>query len=310
MVALAAMLAAPFTPAAGQMDVLVVLSKPEKAYAEVAESLKTTLMRDPLAKVSVNVTTLSDADWKLQAGKAAHFTVIVTVGAQAAIETTALQPKAVVLHTLIPRHTYLEITRTAAPAARRGATSAIYLDQPLARQLELVRQALPAHRRLAAVLGPAALDQLNELRTQAKDKGFELGVERITEAGQLQPALHRLLEEHDVLLSLADSLVFNSGTIHHLLLTSYRYRVPVVGLSRSYVEAGALLAVYSSPEQIGRQAAEIVLGLSGAAPALPAPQYPRYFSVAINNRVASSLGLRLPDEAELERRLQPTKNRH
>jgi hypothetical protein len=304
MVALAAMLTATLTPAAGPVDVLVVLSKPEKAYVEVAESLKTTLMRDPLAKISVVVTTLSDADWKLQAGKAARLTVIVTVGAQAAIETTALQPKVAVLHTLIPRHTYNEITRTAAPAARRGATSAVYLDQPLARQLELIRQALPMHRRLAAVLGPTSLDQLNELRTQAKNKGFELDIEKITEAEQLQPALRRLLEEHEVLLSLADSLVFNSSTIHHLLLTSYRYRVPVVGLSRSYVEAGALLAVYSTPEQIGRQAAEIVLGLSGAAPTLPAPQYPKYFSVAINRRVAASLELRLPDETEIERHLR------
>lgn len=310
MVALAALLATTLTPAAGPMGVLVILSKPEKAYVDVAESLKTTLTRDPQRqdKVSVDVTTLSDADWKLLTGKATR--VIVTVGTQAAIETTALQPKAVVLHALIPRHTYNEITRTAAPAARRGATSAIYLDQPLARQLELVRQALPAHRRLAAVLGPASFDQLNELRTQAKDKGFELGIERITEAEQLQPALRRLLEDHDVLLSLADSLVFNSGTIHHLLLTSYRYRVPVVGLSRSYVEAGALLAVYSSPEQIGRQAAEIVLGLSGAPLALPAPQYPKYFSVAINSRVTGSLGLRLPEEAELERRLLPPAPRH
>jgi ABC-type uncharacterized transport system substrate-binding protein len=215
-----------------------------------------------------------------------------------------------VLHTLLPRHTYNEITRTATPAPRRGATSAIYLDQPLARQLELIRQALPVHRRLAAVLGPTSLDQLNELRTQAKNKGFELDIEKITEAEQLQPALHRLLDDHDVLLSLADSLVFNSGTIHHLLLTSYRYRVPVVGLSRSYVEAGALLAVYSSPEQIGRQAAEIVLGLSGAPLALPAPQYPKYFSVAVNSRVAGSLGLRLPEEAELERRLLPPAPRH
>ena len=113
-----------------------------------------------------------------------------------------------------------------------------------------------------------------------------------------------LLENSDVLLSLPDPLVFNSGTIHHLLVATYHQKIPVIGFSRAFVEAGALLAVYSTPAQTGRQAAEIVQQvLRTPVRALPPPQYPKYFAIAVNRRVAASLGLEVPDEQTLLNRL-------
>ena len=107
-----------------------------------------------------------------------------------------------------------------------------------------------------------------------------------------------------MLLALPDPLAFNRNTAQSLFLTSYRYRDPVLGYSRSMTRAGALLSLHSSPAQIGRQTAEWVTHALITVPVhLPAPAYPAYFSISINEQVARSLGFTLPSAAELEKRL-------
>jgi hypothetical protein len=69
------------------------------------------------------------------------------------------------------------------------------------------------------------------------------------------------------------------------------------------VSAGALLAVFSTPAQIGRQLGEELVALAEESGPLPPPRHPRYFSVEVNARVARSLGLTVPSAAVLERRL-------
>jgi putative tryptophan/tyrosine transport system substrate-binding protein len=283
-------------------DVLVVLSKAEGAYVQMTDGLRAALSKRNGTAPELVVTTLADTHWReLARSGGRRFPLIVSVGTQAAREIAAVTPPAAVLHTLIPRLAYLEIARTTS-----GSTSAIFIDQPLARQMDLIREALPDRHRIAAVLGPSTMDQRQDLRHLAHNRGLQIETEQVANADELLPALNRVLPDADVLLSVADPLIFNSNTIHHLLLTTYREHVPVIGLSRAYVDAGALAAVYSSPEQIGRQAGEIVLAWPGGRAALPAPQYPRYFAVAVNQRVAASLGLHIDDEATLLRRMQPS----
>jgi ABC-type uncharacterized transport system substrate-binding protein len=125
------------------------------------------------------------------------------------------------------------------------------------------------------------------------------------DAALLNP-LEKILAQSDILLAIPDPRVLNSRTAQSLLLTSYRYRDPVVGYSRSLTTAGALLGLHSSPEDLGRQTAEWLAGLDDAPTLrLPAADYPRYFSVSVNAQVARSLGFGLPDAtrlaAELER---------
>ncbi len=289
---------------AAEKTVLVLLSKEQPEYQEVANSLRQTLAQQAGLGVEVNVAALADGVRRLTENADAPPSMVVTVGTHAA-KLTALQHGSVpILHTLLPRQAYLELARGRGQDRTRRHT-AIYVDQPLRRQLNLVGFALPEHTRVAAILGPATAALEGELVGAARDRDLDLHVRRLTSPTDLIPLLSEALEESDVLLSLPDPMVFNSGTLHHLLIATYHHKVPVVGFSRAFVEAGALLAVYSTPAQTGRQAAEIVRqALQAPARPLPPPQYPKYFAVAVNRRVAASLGLDIPDEQTLLNRLQ------
>lgn len=225
--------------------------------------------------------------------------VVVAVGSEAAkaVSTEALRQP--VLHTLLPRESYEAL---AAPAGG-GRNSAIYLDQPVRRQMALLAEALPDWGRVAILAGPNSQELVARLETAAREFQLLVAIERITSDRDIYPALQRLLGERAMLLAVPDSVIFNSFTIQNILLTSYRSRAPLVGFSAAYVRAGALLGLYSTPTQIGEQTADAVKDvLDGGA--LPPPQAPRAFEIGINQNVARSLGITLKPESEIAARMQ------
>jgi len=115
--------------------------------------------------------------------------------------------------------------------------------------------------------------------------------------------LREILPEVDVLLLVPDGIAFHAGNARNVLLTTYRYRVPVVGFSQGLSKAGAVAAVYSSPEQIGRQGARMAMRWRPESGDLPPPQHADEFSISFNPYVARSLGIVLPDAAETGRKL-------
>lgn len=189
-------------------------------------------------------------------------------------------------------------------AARAGREIyAVVLDQPLTRYLNLVRLALPQCQRIGVLLSPATSGQLRTLEKLAAEKDLSISVAWIFDESKFISQLERLLAQSDVLLALPDAVVHNRNTVQPLLLTTYRAGVPVVGYSEAYRQAGALLALYSTPAQLARQTAELAWQLSQGRGA-PRHQAPRDFSVSVNDTVARSLGLSIPTGETLRERLK------
>lgn len=229
--------------------------------------------------------------------------LVVSIGLAAGEAVLRASPPVPVLCAFLPRSSYEQLRRRLPPGVGPASGTALFVDQPPERQLRLLRLALPRARRVGVVLGPDSRGEEPRLREAAAAAGLGLDAERIADERELVGAAHRLLGRTDALLAVPDRLVSNRHTLPGVLLTAYRHGKPVVGYSAAYVSAGALLAVVSTPEQLGRQLGEMLVALAAAPPLLPPPQYPRYFSVQVNERVARSLGVLLPPASELARRL-------
>ena len=277
--------------------VTVVLSEDAAPYQEVYQVIRAYLDDTPhdasrVYAEGLTTTSLNDAR------------LAVAVGVGAAEALAALPERPPVLAILVPRTWYVKTGRARLSAGGRRGQSAIYLDQPFERQALLIRLALPDVRRVGVLLSAEQSGVIGELDDALRAQRLSLVYATLTGDERLITPLETVLSEADLLLALPDPLVFNRNTAQSLFLTSYRYRDPVLGYSRSLTRAGALLSLHSSPAQIGRQAAEWVKSaLQEGSVRLPPPAYPRYFSVSINDQVASSLGVTLPSEADLEKRL-------
>jgi hypothetical protein len=220
----------------------------------------------------------------------------VSIGSRATRLIDELVPQGPVLHLLIPSGSH------PLPSA---VHSAIYIDQPWQRQLDLIRLALPGVDRIGVLLGSTAREQRLAIEQAVKARQWQTQIGLVPESGSYLGPLRRLLEQSEVLLAVPDQQVYNRQNLQGILLTSYRREVPMIGFSPGYVRAGALAAVYSTPEQIALQAAQWIAALLAEhTGVLPPPSHPLYFSVAVNHQVARSLGLRVPQEGDLLRDLQ------
>lgn len=274
-------------PAAAASDVALILSERTAPYLEAAEAVRAAL--DPQADVAI----LGPGEIGTLAARPPR--LAIPLGAQALKATVEAELRAPLLAALVLRPTF-EALAERGPRRAYPAT-AVFLDQPPARHLDLLRAALPDRRRVGLLLGPESAGQADALRVAAKERGLALSIVRVGGPDEIYGALQRLLPDADVLLAVPDPAVWGAGTIQNILRTLYREGLPLVAFSAAYVKAGATLAVHSTPEQVGRQAGLAARQFLAGRP-LPAPQHPQQFNVAVNRPVVRSLGLAVPgDEA-------------
>jgi len=275
----------------------VVSSNKVAAYQEASDALTQELMRNSVARqdmLTVNSTDLPESSACMQDAR-----VIVSLGTEALRQVMGRGLRTAVIAGLIPRISFEQVMADAGKKAAANVT-AVYLDQPFARQLDLLRLALPKSRRVGVVWGPDSVAQQPALAAAAQARGLELVEVTVAEGAALIGVLNQALRDADVLLAVADNTVYNSSTAAPILLTSYRARTPVLAFSPAYVKAGALLAVHTTPTQSGNQLAGMAQYFLQNG-ALPASQYPADFSVSANDYVARSLGLAIDAKALAER---------
>lgn len=279
------------------VTVVIVSSERSPAYAQAAQALVSELERNGGSRYEMLLLTATEF---AGAGNLRP-KLFVALGAQAAQALAQAALPAPVLCALLPRSSFERVLRSSGRKAS-SQFSALYLDQPLSRQLGLIQLALPEARRIGVLWGQESQAQASALNALAQARGLSLLAASVEQDEKLFPALKAVLQDADVLLALADPQVFNSSSIQNILLTSFRAKVPLVAFSPAYVQAGALLALHVTPEQIGQQAATLAAAVLQGKALSATPLYSQDFSVAVNEHVARSLGLML-DAAALRTRL-------
>ncbi|HEY1182132.1 MAG TPA: ABC transporter substrate binding protein [Rhodocyclaceae bacterium] len=271
--------------------VWIAISEGSADYGAVAEEVRNSLLRAD-AQVDVSIRPWTE----VAQGGAAQVKLIVSVGSPAFVGLAEASAngrigRTPLLASLLPRSVF--------EAQRRkmtGPVTAVVLDQPAVRQMALLRYAFPNMRRVGVMLGPDSLWSQSQFDKAAADLGLQANIYTVGGDADIYPTLRRVLEENDLLLAVPDTTVYNGGTIQNVLLASYRQRVPLIGFSPAYVRAGAMLALYSTPRQIGSQTARMARSLLAETP-VPALQMPAEFVVSVNVNVARSLGFRLSEDA-------------
>lgn len=174
--------------------------------------------------------------------------------------------------------------------------TALYRDQPLSRQLRLAKLLLPDLKR-AAVLRSAGESILINRELQRE---LNVTVSEVTVGSHPDwlKLLSLSLRDNDVLLGVDDPAIYNSETLRSILLTSYRHGKGLVGPSRAFVNAGSLASCYTSTDQYLQQVVDMVSTIVRQH-RLPDPQFPKNFRVTVNQQVATSLNISIPDETTL-----------
>lgn len=277
---------------------VVIVSNSELAYhSNFAETFRKHFRQANPEAVVVSIDTRDEDVAKQLKNPLIRPQLVVAVGKTASTLVSHSRYIAPVLYTLISRDTHRLLPPT--PHA-----SALYIDQPIARTLGLIRSALPEVHRISTLLGPQSQGLGEAIETAAQALSLEAHLHRIDRARELNTALYQAFNEGEVFVSFPDPLVVNRQTAKNIILSAYLKHIPIVGYSESLVKAGALMAVYSTPRQLAVQAAQISTRLLTEPDTLrQGPFYPEDFSVAVNYQVARAFGLNIDSQERLKARL-------
>ena len=272
---------------------IVVLSGQDlKPYQEVLAGLQQSLTKQGI-NLSIEVHSLQGNQSKTQEVladvKRNSARLVVTLGSaatQAAVRQVSHLP---ILATMIMSATDIQ----SAPNA-----TAVLLDFPLDMQLQWLRRIVPGAGTVGILFSP----QENQAKVTAairlvKDTGLKLMPQAVDSPRALPDALDNISRTVDVLWGISDSMVMTPQTAEPILLSTLRNKIPLIGLSTSWVKAGALYALDRDYVDIGLQCGEVagrVLG--GTAPGSLTPMPPRKVTYAVNLKTAGVIDLELPSD--------------
>jgi ABC-type uncharacterized transport system substrate-binding protein len=228
--------------------------------------------------------------------------IVISLGTSAAETVFKNKSKKPHIVTLITESSFDSLAKRyfgAEADALAAGISPILLDQPFERKIALAKKLLPKASRVGVMLGSATKEKITTYNNSIIDRKMKPQT-LIIDAGknpvrQLDP----IIKQSDVFIPVADSHLINVTTAKWILQLSYRYRVPVIGYSSNFVDAGALASVYSSVKGVAKQTLEL-LGTIFHKDYIHAVHSPKFCTVKFNTNVAWYLNLTIPDELAIE----------
>ncbi len=183
----------------------------------------------------------------------------------------------------------------------------LYMTQPYCRQIKFIRL-INSHWKTISILSSEKKPvDSTPIQQCASRYNFKIYIVNTTIQDNLTSKIKQALKNSDVLLALPDSSIYNSRTVKNILLTSYRYRRPVIAFSKNFVNAGALASIHSDTRQIASSASKIIEQYFDAGSRFKIfVNYPEQFDTNINKQVFRALDIPLPDIEILDKSLQST----
>ena len=181
-----------------------------------------------------------------------------------------------------------------------SAQSDLITAQPDCRHIQLIKSINPEWSTIGVLSSLGSIDIAAALTKCAIRQNINLRVYAITDNTDLLVTLEAAIEDNKAMLAISDPLIYNTNTVKNILLTAYRHRKPVIGYSDSFVQAGAIAAIYTSPESVGDKAAKIISGFFSNNWQFNKNIYVTGdFSISTNTQVATSLDITIPGEESI-----------
>ena len=280
---------------------LLLLSGDAAYYQETAQSIQTNAENLGMPNDQFEVLTVEKFNHqnKNQQIFSKPYELIIAIGTVAATEAIQHKSKTPLLNIFIPKNAFHSIyTKEAQQSSQK--ISAIYLDQPPKRLITLACLLKPEAKKFGTIFGPISKNIYPEIEQLTTARGINLNYDFLSKEDNPVTALKPVVTASELFIAIPDHAILNRAIARWILHLGFQHKIPVIGFSNAYTNAGAIASVYSSPANIGKQAAELIASwLQNNNNDIWSPQYPRYYTLSTNPAVARSLGIPLPEKKEL-----------
>lgn len=171
-----------------------------------------------------------------------------------------------------------------------GLTNVDYmpLEVPATQYFKLAKLMVPEAETVGVLLGPESHHRERFYNALARAAGMDTEFSLLTLSSNPVTSLDPAMRKSQVFMVLPDAADFNRAVAPWVLQLSLRYRMPLLGYSFNYANAGAIASLFQSREDL---AANLVNRLFD-------PNSIMQFSIRLNYSVAQNLGIELLSEQE------------
>lgn len=206
--------------------------------------------------------------------------IVVALGVDAVNEALRLPSSINVVYGLV----------VAPPRTGRANVTGVYMSPPVSEYVATVRRYLPSLSKLSVIGNQSMLKSLNG------GESPQVSAYNVSTSSDLVKTINRLRDTRALLL-LPDANLLTASVMSNVLLYSFKYNIPLLGISEANVKQGALFALVFDHKAISRQIGEKVQSIlnGGSAEELSASPPSRYM-LYINHNTAQKMGIEIPEE--------------
>ena len=224
---------------------------------------------------------------------------IITIGTRAAQHAYQHYPNASIISALLTQSAFeklsIENYGNKESAIKSGVTP-LFINQPFSRYFHLGLLLIKDAKTVGILVGPANKVNIQEISRYISAQGLTPYFALISAEKNPIEVIDPIIKKSDFFVVLPDQQLINRTAAKWVLQLGYLHKTPVIAYSHKYVQAGALAAIFSSPEDIAKSIVHTVLQqkyspVSGKNKL----SFPLTFSVASNKSVARSLKIPLLD---------------
>lgn len=178
--------------------------------------------------------------------------------------------------------------------------TAVTIDVPPDALLAEVARLFPQRKKIGLIRGPQQNDAfVRAFEAAGRRKGMVVEVVKCDQAKDLVDLFLSLRGRADLVWCPPNPQLYNSATLKPLLMASLTNRLPIIGFSEQFVQAGALFGGTADFVDVGRQTATLAARMARNE-TVPPREEARKFQFAYNQRVARLLGVKavVPEDGE------------
>ncbi|MGR3293536.1 MAG: ABC transporter substrate-binding protein [Candidatus Scalindua sp.] len=268
---------------------IVIKSQNLSAYNKVVKGFQ-----DECLKNNITIKSIYDLKGKMKVGQKIARKVrkqkpdiILAIGVLAATVVKEEIDDIPIVFCMVINHARFQLTKSNIT----GISTEIAIED----QLKGYQSVLGPFKNMGVIYDPSKTGNIIEsAEKKVEGAGINLVKYKIDSSKEVSEAMENLIGKIDALWLLPDSTVVTKKSFDLIKTTTLKNKIPLLCTSAVFVKAGALAAVSSDHEDVGRQAAELarkILELS--TPGSLGIVYPDRFKLTVNTDTAKQLGLEL-----------------
>jgi ABC-type uncharacterized transport system substrate-binding protein len=169
------------------------------------------------------------------------------------------------------------------------------------KQLAKLKEVFPEVKRVGLVYDPHKTGFFIENALEAsKGLGIKLVLREVDSPKNVDSAIRGVAKDGiDVLWMLPDTTAVTPETVDSFFISSLDNRIPILTFSQKFLEKGAVVSVGVDPEDMGRQAGEMVKRILSGTSVSDLPRVDaRKALLSLNMRTAKKLGVTISNDAK------------